>query len=85
LIQVDQGDESSGQESNVITVPRGTTKAKLLELNKLLQDNKGSYQVTLIFQNGHGERRLDLPFGVDYRPELRTQIADLLTAVPITD
>lgn len=62
---------------NEIIVPEGTSKKTLLELNKLLQENRGDIQVTLVFRNGHG-RKLDLPFGIKYTKELKDEIKELL-------
>ena len=66
-----------------VVVPRGTSKATLLELNKLLQGNRGNDQITLVFQNGHGNRELALPFGVNYDAKLKKEIQSLLTIDPI--
>ena len=63
---------------NTIVVPRGTSKAKLLKLNKLLQANKGNDEATLIFQNGAGERELKLPYGISFTPELQKEITEIL-------
>ncbi|MEI6690918.1 MAG: DNA polymerase III subunit alpha [bacterium] len=69
--------ESSSSTPTII-VPHGTTKAELFALNKLLQDNKGADEVTLIFQNGAGERELKLPYGIALTPDLKSEIDDLL-------
>lgn len=65
-------------DPNTIIIPQGTSKATLFELNKLLQDNRGEDQVTLIFQNGHSDRELKLPFGIKLTEELRQNITHLL-------
>ena len=67
---------------NTIVVPRGTTKAELFALNKLLQDNKGKDEVTLVFQNGAGERELKLPYGINFTDALRGEIQELLAIEP---
>lgn len=72
------GVSTSLQAGNRVIVPKGTTKPTLLELNKLLQSNKGSDRITLVFQNGSGERELVLPFGINYTQSLQDQIAGLL-------
>lgn len=79
-IAEDQTDGASqtSDSPHVIRIPRGTNKPTLLELNKLLQNNKGNDKLTLIFENGHGTRELVLPYGVNYDPPLRHLIADLL-------
>lgn len=69
---------TASTDSNTILVPRGTSKATLLALNKLLQDNKGDDHITLIFQNSHDSRELKLPFGINYSASLKKEIAQLL-------
>lgn len=70
---------------NVINIPRGTDKPTLLELNKLLQHNKGQDNLTLIFQNGHGTRELNLPYGVNYTKDLQAKIQQLLNIDPLKE
>lgn len=72
-------------DTNTIRVPHGTSKATLLSLNKLLQENRGDDQVTLVFANTHGSRELKLPFGINLTKDLRSQIAHLLQVKPITE
>ena len=70
---------------NVIRVPAGTSKAVLLELNKLLQENKGSDEVTLVFENSHGSRELKLPFGIKFSDKLKAEIVTLLKVEKIKE
>lgn len=65
-------------KKNTIIIADTTSKKTLLELNQLLQDNKGKVEVTLVFQNGHG-RELDLPFGINYNQNLKNKIKQILT------
>lgn len=65
-------------DPNKIVVPKGTSKATLLELNTLLQSNRGEDQITLVFQNAHDSRELKLPFGISFTSDLRKTIAELL-------
>lgn len=73
------------EDPNKIVVPRGTSKVTLLALNKLLQDNKGDDQITLVFQNAHDSRELKLPFGINYSKDLQTKIMNLLVIEKQTD
>ncbi len=73
-----EADQPVADETPVITVPKGTSKATLLTLNKLLQENKGDDSVTLVFENLHESRSLKLPFGINYSADLKKQIAELL-------
>lgn len=70
--------DPQSSDPNRIVVPKGTTKATLLELNKLLQSNRGEDHVTLIFVNGNGNRELALPFGINFTKSLQAKIADLI-------
>jgi len=78
----DKPNENNGilanSDTNIIHVPRGTSKATLLALNTLLQENKGEDKITLAFQNAHDVRELVLPFGINYTASLKNQIAQLL-------
>lgn len=78
-------DPPTDDRSNTIRVPAGTSKAVLLELNRLLQDNRGDDQVTLIFEHTHGSRELILPFGIRYTTTLKQQIFTLLQIKPIIE
>lgn len=70
--------DQGARDTSTIVIPRGTSKPTLLALNKLLQDNRGDDQVTLVFQNGHSDRTLVLPFGINYTPALKQSIVALL-------
>ncbi len=77
--------EPSTIDPNTIVIPQGTSKATLFELNKLLQENRGDDQVTLIFQNGHSNRELKLPYGVKLDDQLRTSISKLIQIKPLSE
>lgn len=74
----DPTDSPSHGNPNIINVPQGTSKPTLLALNKLLQENRGDDQVTLVFSNAHGSRELVLPFGINFNTDLQTKINQLL-------
>lgn len=78
-------DIPSEEKPNTIKVPAGTSKAILLELNRLLQDNRGDDQVILIFEHTHGSRELILPFGIAYTQAIKQQISVLLQIKPIVE
>ncbi len=72
-------------DQSKIHVPRGTSKATLLALNKLLQGNKGEDQITLVFENAHDSRELKLPFGINFNASLKKEISSLLQIKPIDE
>ncbi|EKD80304.1 MAG: hypothetical protein ACD_40C00145G0009 [uncultured bacterium] len=72
-------------DPNAIRVPAGTSKPVLLELNRLLQDNRGDDQITLVFEHTHGFRELVLPFGIHYTPALKSEISKLLQIDKISE
>jgi DNA polymerase-3 subunit alpha len=74
----DDAASTASTDPNSITVPHGTSKATLLALNKLLQENRGDDHLTLVFQNAHDSRELVLPFGVAYSSKLKKSIQELL-------
>lgn len=85
----DDGVDSVGvdqiKDPNTISVPRGTSKATLLVLNKLLQDNRGDDKITLVFQNSHDSRELKLPFGIHFTDSLKSEIQALLNISAIKE
>lgn len=80
----DNAAPTTSTDPNTIFIPYGTSKATLLELNKLLQNNRGEVSVTLIFDNKSSSRELKLPFGINLTEELRLQI-DKLIKPPAVD
>ncbi len=74
-------ENSKELDPNTIVIPQGTSKATLFELNKILQENRGEDQITLIFQNGHSNRELKLPFGIKLDNELKSKIQSLLSQI----
>ncbi|HBO10438.1 TPA: hypothetical protein DD448_00585 [Candidatus Collierbacteria bacterium] len=80
-----EGTSSKETQGNIIHIPHGTSKTVLLELNKLLQNNRGDVQVTLIFQNAHDSRELILPFGIRWTKSLQGEIQKLLNIPAIKE
>jgi len=63
----------------VIKIPKGTSSATLMELNRLLKSNPGDKKGLLIFENGGSlPKKLVLNFGVNFSKELEGQINQLL-------
>lgn len=61
-----------------IYVPKGTPQSKLIELNSLLQNHKGSRPVILIFANGSSTREIPLPYGLKWTESLKFEIDKIL-------
>ncbi len=61
---------------NLIQIPKGTDSEKMKELKQILLSNKGDSQVELFLEASN--KRIKLPFGVNYDDELRKQISSLL-------
>ncbi|MBI2268343.1 MAG: DNA polymerase III subunit alpha [Candidatus Blackburnbacteria bacterium] len=66
-------------EPVVLRIPRGIRSSVLLELNQLLQSNKGDQDLTIVVENGFGEKRIKLPYGVAWNRELEQRIKSLLS------
>lgn len=64
--------------SFILRIPRGTRPQALLEINQLLQSNKGDQDLTIIIENGYGEKTIKLPYGVAWNKKLEEQIKDVL-------
>ena len=74
-----QKDNQQLMTGNLIIIPKGTDKNKLIALNTLLKNNPGDDQLILIFENGKsGGRRVPIPFGIDYSKKLQKQVIELL-------
>lgn len=63
-----------------VYIPKGFPSARLIELNKLLQSNKGITKVELVFENGTSSKIMPLPYGLSWSPELKSQIDTILKA-----
>lgn len=61
-----------------IYIPKGFPSAKLIELNKLLQESKGNTRAELVFENGSSSKVMPLPYGLLWNPELKSDIDNLL-------
>jgi DNA polymerase-3 subunit alpha len=61
-----------------IKVPKGFPQNKLVSLNSLLQNYKGSTPADLVFDNNGNSKVLPLPFGLNWNTQLEEEIAKLL-------
>ncbi len=67
-------------EPIIINIPKGTPQLTLIELNKLLQANKGNTKSSLLFTSNVSERVIDLPFGLNWNSELESEIKKVLNS-----
>lgn len=65
-------------EKRVLRIPRGTTPKTLVEVNNLLQQNKGKESLVIVIENSFSEKRIELPFGVSWSKSLEEKINNLL-------
>ncbi|HUW24735.1 MAG TPA: DNA polymerase III subunit alpha [Patescibacteria group bacterium] len=81
-ILVDSGRLLSAEDNHydfVVRIPKRTSQKILMGINKLLKINPGEKIGALVFENGNGSpKKLELNFGVDFTPELETQLKSLL-------
>ena len=61
-----------------VTIPKGTPPSALIKLNSLLQVHRGRAKVCLLFQNGNGDKRMVLPFGVAWNEQLFSEIQTII-------
>ncbi|MBI2007110.1 MAG: DNA polymerase III subunit alpha [Candidatus Blackburnbacteria bacterium] len=66
------------QETAVLRIPRGTKPEVLVTINRLLQENKGDENLEIIVENGFGEKKIKLPYGVSWSNALEIEIKGLL-------
>lgn len=73
--EADIKDQKVGKFS--ITIPKGVSTQTLMELKKMLSENKGAATVDLVFE-GNGQSPVKVPFGVAWNQELSVKINSLL-------
>jgi DNA polymerase III subunit alpha len=61
-----------------LRIPRGTDPKALVEVNRLLQSNKGDRELVVLIENGFGEKKINLPYGISWSNDLQEQINGLL-------
>ncbi|MCL5675584.1 MAG: DNA polymerase III subunit alpha [Patescibacteria group bacterium] len=71
------GNADDTAQSLEIAVPRGASSQDLTSLNTILKQSPGSEPVVLIFQNGTEEKRIKVPYGVNFNQDLKDRIAGL--------
>lgn len=64
----------------VLRIPRGTSPTALLEINQILQTNKGDQDLTILIENGYGEKKIKLPYGVAWNTKLEELIKSILNS-----
>lgn len=69
---------STNNQAISIVIPKGLPSSKLISLNSLLQSHQGKIQVDLVFQNNGPSKTLPLPYGLNWTPDLQSQISELL-------
>ena len=62
-----------------INLPNRISSRKLVELNKVLKQNQGKDKIALVFVDNFGKnRRMVLPFGVNYNDEIKKKIKEII-------
>ena len=64
---------------NILRIPRGTKPTALLEINQLLQTSRGDADLTILIENGYGEKKIKLPYGVAWNKNLEERIKKILS------
>lgn len=68
------------ENEHILRIPRGTKATALLVINQLLQANRGDCDLTILVENGFGEKRIKLPYGVAWSKEFAARIKSLLSS-----
>ncbi len=63
-----------------IRIPRTTAKNVLNKLASLLQNNRGEDKVVIILPNGGEDKKIIIPYGVNYNSELQKKVSSLLSS-----
>lgn len=66
------------EDARILRIPRGTRSDALVKVNQLLQSNKGEQTIEIIVENGFGEKRIRLPYGISWSKSLEGEIKELL-------
>ena len=62
-----------------VKIPSQMSPRKLVELNKILKQSPGKDKLTLVFTDNQGRaKKMVLPFGVNFNPELKERIEKLI-------
>lgn len=78
---LDEANEIGEQNSEgkiILRIPRGTKPDSLIQINGLLQTNKGDSTVEIVVENGYGEKKIRLPYGISWTKDLEERIKSLL-------
>jgi len=70
--------KTSDSDEIILRIPKGTSSKALVEINSLLQANKGDQKMVIIVENGFGDKKINLPYGVAWNRNLETSIKGLL-------
>lgn len=80
--------ENSSHPQNttfVLKIPRGTKPQALLEINQLLQSHRGDHDLTILIENGFGEKKIKLPYGVAWNRTLEERIKNILSEPSVSN
>lgn len=71
--------EQPAEDTVYLRIPKGTSPKSLVEINHLLQSNKGGdRQIIILVENGFGEKKIKLPYFISWNNELENRINLLL-------
>jgi DNA polymerase III subunit alpha len=63
----------------VLRIPRGTDPKAMVQINQLLQGHKGDQTLIVLVENGFGDKKITLPYGISWTRELQDKVKNLLT------
>lgn len=62
----------------VLRIPRGTDSKAMVQINQLLQQHRGDQVLVVLVENGFGDKKITLPYGISWTLELEKKIKELL-------
>lgn len=71
----------AGDGTVYLRIPKGTSPKSLVEINQLLQSSRGGdRQIIILVENGFGEKKISLSYGISWNRDLESRINLLLGA-----
>lgn len=70
---------NNNNSNAILKIPRGTSPQAMVAINQLLQNSRGDQILTVLVENGFGEKKITLPYGISWNTALENKIKDLLT------
>ncbi len=68
----------SKENEILLRIPKKTDSKKLLQVNQILQSNRGDQTLVILVENGTGSKRIKLPYRISWNKEIEDEITQIL-------